>query len=96
MPARRSTAAFLAALSALALLGGCGSDGSDQAASAPASDLRVGLVTDTGGVNDRSFNSLAVAGLRRAERELGVDGTIVVSKTPADYVPNLEKLGRAD
>lgn len=96
MPARRSTAVLLTALSALSLLGGCGSDESDQAASAPASDLRVGLVTDTGGVNDRSFNSLAVAGLRRAERELGVDGTIVVSKTPADYVPNLEKLGRAD
>lgn len=58
--------------------------------------MKVGLVTDTAGVNDRSFNSLAVAGLRRAERQLGVDGTILVSKSAADYEPNLERLAREE
>ncbi len=96
VPARRSTAALVTAVTAFGLIGGCGSDESDQAPPAPASDLRVGLVVDAGGLNDRSFASLAVAGLRRAERELGVDGTIVAPETPEDYVPDLEKLGSDD
>ena len=36
--------------------------------------IKIGLVTDIGGLDDRSFNFLANKGLQRAERELGVDG----------------------
>ena len=37
-----------------------------------AAAFKVGLVTDTGGLNDRGFNHLAYVGLQRAQRDLGV------------------------
>ena len=58
--------------------------------------LKVGLVTDVGGLDDRSFNVLANRGLLRAEKDLGVDGRVVISKSEADYVPNLTTLAKGD
>jgi basic membrane protein A len=59
---------------------------------ARADGLRVGLVTDIGGLDDRSFNFLANRGLEQAEEELGVEGRVVISRANADYVPNLTSL----
>jgi basic membrane protein A and related proteins len=58
------------------------------------SNFKVGLSTDIGGLNDRSFNHLAYVGLQRAGRELGVQTRVVQSKSPADYIPNLSALAR--
>src|SRR4051794_9528005 len=64
----------------------CGSDEpttSSSGTSTPASStpaakkLRVGLVTDIGGLNDRGFNQLANQGLEQAEKELGVEGRVL-------------------
>jgi basic membrane protein A len=49
----------------------------------------VALVTDIGGLNDRGFNALAYRGLQSAETDLGVSGRVFISKSAADYVPNL-------
>ena len=35
--------------------------------------LKIGLVTDTGGVNDKSFNQSAWAGVQKAAQEFGLD-----------------------
>jgi basic membrane protein A len=97
----------LMALAVLVLaLAGCGSDdegaGTTAAQTAAAtteaagSDLRVGLVTDIGGLDDRSFNFLANKGLTRGEEELGVQGRVLISKSDADYVPNLTSLAKQD
>ena len=51
--------------------------------------LKVALVTDIGGLNDRSFNALAYKGLKDAQKKLGIDGRVFVSKSAADYIPNL-------
>ena len=51
--------------------------------------LRVALVTDVGGLNDKSFNALAYKGLKNAEKKLGIDGRVFISKSSADYIPNL-------
>jgi basic membrane protein A len=51
--------------------------------------LKVALVTDVGGLNDRSFNALAYKGLKDAQKKLGVDGRVFISKSSADYIPNL-------
>jgi len=64
------------------------------AAAGPA--IKVGLVTDVGGLDDRSFNFLANQGLERAEDELGVTGRVLISKADADYVPNLTSLAKQD
>ena len=53
------------------------------------SGLKVGLVTDIGGLNDKGFNQLANEGLERAKAELGITGEVRESKQPTDYVPNL-------
>ena len=52
------------------------------------------MVTDIGGLNDRSFNESAYKGLKRAESELGAEIRAVTSKSNADYVPNLTTLAR--
>jgi basic membrane protein A and related proteins len=51
--------------------------------------LKVGLVTDIGGLNDHSFNNLADVGLNKAISQLGVDGHVVQSASESNYVPNL-------
>jgi basic membrane protein A len=83
---------------------GCGSDskssgsGSSSSGSSSSSDtakkIKVGLVTDIGGLNDRSFNQLANEGLTRAKSELSVDTRVLTSKSNADYVPNLSTLAQ--
>ena len=94
--------ALLVALT-LGLVGaGCGGDdegGGAATTTAPATTeapaeeaLRVGLVTDIGGLNDRGFNSLANQGLERAASELGVETRVLESKSDADYIPNLQQL----
>ena len=89
-----------AAVVVLALLAaGCGG-GSDEAgtttgtttAAAPA--LKVGLITDLGQLNDRGFNQLAYEGLKRAKKELGVEGRVIESVAASDYIPNMSTLAR--
>jgi basic membrane protein A and related proteins len=96
---------FVLLVAALALIAsGCGSTKKKNAAPSttapgttapsPASSFKVGLSTDTGGLNDRSFNHLAYVGLQRAGRELGVKTRVVQAQSPADYIPNLSALAR--
>ncbi len=46
--------------------------------------IKVGLVTDTGGVNDQAFNQLAWEGLQKAARDLGFQAKFIESKQPTD------------
>jgi len=89
-------AASLLAVAAAGCGGSSGSDSSDSTSTAAAGGktIKVGLVTDIGQLNDRGFNHLAYMGMKRAERELGVDGRVLESPSAADYVPNLSTLAR--
>jgi basic membrane protein A len=55
----------------------------------PGADIHVCYVSDTGGVDDKSFNQKIHTGFQRAEAELGVEYTFVESTSAADYAPNL-------
>jgi basic membrane protein A and related proteins len=55
----------------------------------PAKTFKIGLVTDTGGLNDKSFNHLADVGLEKAKADFNITASVVQSKTGDDYVPNL-------
>jgi basic membrane protein A and related proteins len=100
----RSTRRAIAAIGMSGLLivaAGCGSDDNKSGSStstpaaAPAKKaIKVGLVTDIGGLNDRSFNTLANQGLEQSKSELGVTGRVLTSKSNADYVPNLSSLAQ--
>jgi basic membrane protein A len=70
--------------------GSSGGDGGSGGAKGP----KVGLVTDLGGLNDRSFNALANKGLEQAESELGAGGTVLESKSASDYEKNLGQLAQ--
>ena len=65
-----------------------------QATTAPAAGktIKVGLVTDTGGVNDKSFNQSAWAGVQKAVKDLGgVEAKFIESKQPTDYEKNIDQ-----
>jgi basic membrane protein A and related proteins len=62
---------------------------------APATDVRAAMVTDVGGLGDRTFNDGTYEGLLRAERELGVEIRALESNEIADYEPNIDQLANA-
>jgi basic membrane protein A len=78
---------------------GCGGDeGGDEGQPAQQEEeaIKVGLVSDTGGLDDRGFNEFSINGLERAEEELGVDGRVFESKSADDYLPNLTSAAEDD
>jgi basic membrane protein A len=91
---------LLALIAALALgLAACGDDDDDGGGGGgggetEAKSIKAGVVTDIGGLNDRSFNFLANKGLEDAEADLGVQGRVLISKSNGDYVPNLSTLAQ--
>ena len=52
--------------------------------------IKVGLVTDTGGVDDRGFNEFSVAGLEKAATTWISRSGFTSSNSADDYEPNLE------
>src|SRR5712691_3249045 len=70
---------------ALMLLAACGSSNNTPAAKV----YKIGLVTDIGGLNDKSFNHLADLGLEKAKTDFKIQGDVKESKSGDDYIPNL-------
>ena len=79
------TAVFLA-------VGATACGGSDEGGGG-GDQMKVGLVTDTGGVDDRGFNQFSIAGLKRAEKDFDLETRVYVSNSADDYKPNLEAAG---
>lgn len=93
-----------AAMASLAACGG-GSGSTEASTSADASSaesaadttaaadgaVKITMVTDTGGVNDQSFNQLSWAGMQDLSSETGWDVSYIESKQDADYMTNLDK-----
>src|SRR4030095_3173056 len=87
----------------LALLSGCGvnsnpstnANGTEATnQNAKGKEFKVGLVSDTGGVNDHTINQLAYSGLKTAEATLGVKTSLIQSKSASDYVPNITRFAQ--
>jgi basic membrane protein A and related proteins len=88
---------LLAALSIFALVTaacaqdeGDGDGGNGGAEPLPGEGFHGCYVSDTGGVDDRSFNQTIHEGMLRAEEELGIEYDFVESQSAADYAPNLQ------
>ena len=54
------------------------------------SELKIGLITDVGGIHDHSFNETSWKGMERAKEDFGVEINYLESKTDADYSSNIE------
>ena len=86
----------LATVLTSSMLVGCGSSEKSTTEESNTKDdgvIKIGMITDTGGVNDESFNQSAWTGLQNAQKEIGEDKLEVKyleSKQDADYVPNVE------
>jgi basic membrane protein A and related proteins len=95
MKARRLIPLGIVAVAAvvIAAIAALVASGSSDAAPEQGS-VRIGLVSDVGRFNDRSFNQSALEGLKKAQRQLGVRGRPVESRQTSDYVPNLASLAR--
>ena len=99
-PRRRVLTALVFAMLTVTVAAGCGSSSSNSSSSAASggsstashSNIKIGLVTDIGGLNDRSFNHLAYVGVLRAHAQLGVSYRVLQSNQNSDYVPNLQSL----
>lgn len=57
------------------------------------SSFSVAMITDTGGINDQSFNQSAWEGLTELKNNTGAEVNYIESKQASDFVTNLERLG---
>ncbi|KAA0966460.1 BMP family ABC transporter substrate-binding protein [Sporosarcina sp. ANT_H38] len=105
MSKRKFGLALSMVLAAGTLLGACGTDKAKEkegSASAPKEDtFSIAMVTDTGGVDDKSFNQSAWTGIKEYGEEnkytKGDGGyDYLQSAEDADYLPNFNKLVQRD
>lgn len=88
----RTTLWFGAALAAASLaLAGCAPAPDGDEDDGAAADGCVRMVTNSGGLEDRSFNQSSWEGLQQAEEEHGVEAEAIVSTTETDLAPNVQQ-----
>lgn len=75
----------------LAACGGTstGNGGGSTPTPTPKPSVKVALVTDIGGLNDRGFNQLAYTGYKKAETQYGFKEEVIQTQSQNDYVKNL-------
>lgn len=90
MSVRRAVLIGVAAVAASVMLAGCAPapDGDGGGAEA---DGCVRMVTNSGGLEDRSFNQSTWEGLQQAEDEYGVEADALVSTSETDLAPNVQQ-----
>ncbi|MBC8065921.1 MAG: BMP family ABC transporter substrate-binding protein [Chlorobia bacterium] len=102
---------FGAMVALVAVVGCAGQSNSNSAIDNPASrdftssrpgaknatgkQLLVGVVFDSGGLGDKSFNDSAWAGVQRCIKEFGIEEKHVESKSEKDFEPNLTAMADA-
>jgi basic membrane protein A and related proteins len=59
------------------------------AATTGSSNIQVALVTDIGGIDDKSFNATAWAGVQQAQSKLGIQSKYLQSRQQTDYEKNI-------
>lgn len=88
-------AVVVVAMASMALMGCSTSSTPSSTSTTTKPKLKAAMVTDVGGLGDKSFNDLSWAGLQKAKTELGIDVKVLESKQIADYESNLTQLASA-
>ncbi len=65
---------------------------SDEPSGEPSEGLRIGVVTDVGQLEDRSFNQFSNQGAVDAAEELGGEHTVIITDEISDYTANIQTL----
>src|SRR5437763_12751041 len=76
--------------------GTSGSPTATASASPTAKPIQVRLVTDVGGLNDKSFSQAANTGRLKAVKDFRLKTSVIESKKQEDYVPNLTTFAQQD
>ena len=86
------------ALSALMVSGLVGCGNSSEGENKAESTLKVGMVTDSGTIDDKSFNQGTWEGIGLAEEELGIEKNYLKpsGETEVDYLTEIQNLYAAD
>lgn len=95
MQLKKLFAVGLAAVMMSSLLVGCSGNKTDNSEDV----YKIGMISDTGGVNDESFNQSTWEGLQQAQEKYGKDKVqvkYVESSQEADYTPNIETFVEED
>jgi basic membrane protein A and related proteins len=94
---RLSAVVALAVALAVAVFGAAGSSAKvpHRAPHMKASQFTLGIVADTGGLNDHGFNHLAYEGSIEAHKTLGVKTQVTQAQSSSQYVPLLTEEARA-
>ena len=98
MNKKRVVAMLATAIMTVSLFAGCGQKPQNQPAgegTKQGAKVKIGLSTDEGGLNDKSFNQSADTGIKKAVKEFGVDYKPVESAKKEDYESNLDALVNA-
>jgi basic membrane protein A len=78
-------------VSIMIVAGGCQKrSGAEAGAQSSAQPVKIGLVTDVGGVNDQSFNQSAWVGLQRFRDDTGLEVRYIESRDESNYAPHFE------
>ena len=88
--ARRVTSLAAIAAATMLVLAGC-AEAPEETGEQNASDFCARMVTNSGGLEDRSFNQSSWEGLERAAEDLDIDVDVLVSGTETDLAPNVEQ-----
>lgn len=70
--------------------------GAGATTGATGQQLRVALVSDTGKINDGTFNQFAYEGMQRAAQEFGIETNYIETAQQADYERNLSQFADED
>src|SRR6185437_10142252 len=101
----RSMAVLATATAAALLVAGCGSkknnggttnpgggSSGSNSSSASTASYKACMVTDTGGIDDKSFNAAAWQGMQKAQTDGKAKVSYVQSKQETDYATNISSL----
>lgn len=91
MTVRRWSGYGATLVAASVVLAGCASAPESGGGDDAASDSCVRMVTNSGGLEDRSFNQASWEGLQNAESEYGIDAEAIVSTGETDLAPNVQQ-----
>ena len=71
------------------MLVGCGDKSSNEGTTSES--IKVGMVADSGGINDESFNQCAWEGLQQAQKDLNIEMKVIESKQASEYMSKYRK-----
>ncbi|MCT8975892.1 BMP family ABC transporter substrate-binding protein [Clostridium sp. CX1] len=94
MNKKRVVSLLAAAIMTVSVFAGCGSQKQQGGSgTTEAKQVKIGLATDEGGLNDKSFNQAADEGIKKAQSEFkNIDYKPIESKKKDEFQPNLQAL----